>query len=158
MKARVNGINLHYEEVGQGTPLIFVHEFAGEAESWRPQVNFFSRRYRTIAYNARGYPPSDVPEDPAAYSQMQAVDDIRGLMDALGIARAHVCGLILRIHLPALRHVRRRVAARVVGDAAIAPAEEADLRLPAVQIIGELVHEHDRRAFSGFFVVQAYAV
>jgi pimeloyl-ACP methyl ester carboxylesterase len=92
-KARVNGIDLYYEEHGQGTPLVFVHEFAGEVRSWDPQVNFFARRYRTIAYNARGYPPSDVPDDVRAYSQQQAADDIRGLLDALGIAKAHVCGL-----------------------------------------------------------------
>jgi pimeloyl-ACP methyl ester carboxylesterase len=92
-KAKVNGINLYYEEHGQGTPLVFVHEFAGETRSWDPQVNFFARRYRTIAYNARGYPPSDVPEDVNAYSQQQAADDIRGLLDALGIQKAHVCGL-----------------------------------------------------------------
>ena len=65
-RALVNGVNLSYEDVGQGVPMIFVHEFAGETASWAPQVRFFARRYRTIAYNARGYPPSDVPEDPAA--------------------------------------------------------------------------------------------
>ena len=92
-KALVNGVNLYYEEYGQGTPLVFVHEFAGEVRSWDLQVSFFSRRYRTIAYNARGYPPSDVPEDPNAYSQRQAADDIRGLLDALKIGKAHVCGL-----------------------------------------------------------------
>jgi len=91
--ARVDGVNLWYEEVGQGTPLVFVHEFAGDARSWHLQVRFFARRYRTIAFNARGYPPSDVPDDPAAYSQDRAVDDIRGLLDALRIDRAHVCGL-----------------------------------------------------------------
>ncbi|MBI4247309.1 MAG: alpha/beta hydrolase [Candidatus Rokubacteria bacterium] len=91
--ARVNGVNLFYEEVGQGLPLVFVHEFAGDFRSWRLQVNFFSRRYRTIAVNARGYPPSDVPDDPTAYSQDQATDDIRGLLDALKIPQAHVCGL-----------------------------------------------------------------
>jgi pimeloyl-ACP methyl ester carboxylesterase len=91
--ALVNGVNLSYEAYGQGAPLVFVHEFAGETRSWDAQVRFFSRRYRTIAYNARGYPPSDVPEDPAAYSQQQAAEDIRGLLDALGIAKAHVCGL-----------------------------------------------------------------
>jgi pimeloyl-ACP methyl ester carboxylesterase len=91
--AKVNGVQLAYEECGQGTPLVFVHEFAGEARSWEPQVRFFARRYRTVAYNARGYPPSEVPDDPAAYSQQQAADDIRGLLDALGLAKAHVCGL-----------------------------------------------------------------
>ena len=65
--AKVDGINLYYEETGAGAPLVFVHEFAGETQSWLPQVRFFSRRYRCIAYNARGYPPSDVPEDGDAY-------------------------------------------------------------------------------------------
>ncbi|MBI2207408.1 MAG: alpha/beta hydrolase [Candidatus Rokubacteria bacterium] len=91
--ADVNGIKLYYEEHGRGLPLVFVHEFAGEVRSWDPQVRFFSRRYRTIAYNARGYPPSDVPDDWKAYSQQQATDDIRGLLDALRIDRAHICGL-----------------------------------------------------------------
>ncbi|HEV8310734.1 MAG TPA: alpha/beta fold hydrolase [Methylomirabilota bacterium] len=92
-RAPVHGVNLFYEEVGQGAPLIFVHEFAGDYESWRPQVGFFARRYRTIAFNARGYPPSDVPDDPAAYSQGHAVEDIKGVLDHLGIEQAHVCGL-----------------------------------------------------------------
>jgi pimeloyl-ACP methyl ester carboxylesterase len=91
--AVVNGVRLYYEDVGQGVPMIFVHEFAGEAASWAPQMRFFARRYRAIAYNARGYPPSDVPEDPAAYSQQQAADDIRGMLDALKIQKAHVVGL-----------------------------------------------------------------
>jgi pimeloyl-ACP methyl ester carboxylesterase len=91
--AKVDGINLYYEETGAGTPLLFVHEFAGETQSWLPQVRFFSRRYRCIAYNARGYPPSDVPEDGNAYSQQRAVDDIKGVLDHLGIEKAHVCGL-----------------------------------------------------------------
>ena len=89
----VGSVKLYYEETGRGTPLVFVHEFAGDAQSWRLQTTFFSRRYRAIAFNARGYPPSDVPDDPEAYSQQQAADDIKGVIDGLGIARAHVCGL-----------------------------------------------------------------
>lgn len=92
-KAFVNGVNLFYEEAGKGMPLVFVHEFAGDYRSWRPQIGFFARRYRAISFNARGYPPSDVPEEPSAYSQQHAVDDIKGLLDHLGIAKAHVCGL-----------------------------------------------------------------
>ena len=89
----INGVNLYYEEAGHGVPMIFVHEFAGEARSWAPQVRFFRRCYRTITFNARGYPPSDVPEDPAAYSQRQAVEDIRGVLDSLQLDKAHVIGL-----------------------------------------------------------------
>ena len=91
--ASVDGIKLYYEEAGTGAPLVFVHEFAGDARSWHLQMRFFARRYRCIAFNARGYPPSDVPDDPGAYSQQRAVDDIKGLLDHLGIAKAHVCGL-----------------------------------------------------------------
>jgi pimeloyl-ACP methyl ester carboxylesterase len=87
------GVKLHYQDAGAGDPLVFVHEFAGDHRSWHLQVRFFARRYRCIAFDARGYPPSDVPEDPSAYSQQRAVDDIKGVLDHLGIDRAHVCGL-----------------------------------------------------------------
>jgi len=88
-----DGVQLHYEESGSGTPLVFVHEFAGDARSWEPQLRHFARFYRCIAYNARGYPPSDVPEDVERYSQARACDDIRAVLDALKLERAHVVGL-----------------------------------------------------------------
>ena len=91
--ALVNGISLYYEDAGLGVPMVFVHEFAGEAASWKPQIAFFGRRYRTVAFNARGYPPSDVPEDPSLYSQAHAAEDIRGVLDHLRIEKAHVVGL-----------------------------------------------------------------
>src|SRR5258705_685846 len=88
-----DGVALHYEESGAGKPLVFVHEFGGDVRSWEPQLRYFSRLYRCIAYNARGYPPSDVPEDWNRYSQERARDDIRSVLDALRIERAHVVGL-----------------------------------------------------------------
>jgi pimeloyl-ACP methyl ester carboxylesterase len=116
--ARVDGIGLFYEEVGTGVPLVFVHEFAGDYQSWHLQVRFFARRYRTIAYNARGYPPSEVPKDPAAYSQERAAEDIRGLLDALGIRKAHICGLSMggyaTLHF-GLRHPDRALSLVVAG-------------------------------------------
>src|SRR5882672_7838053 len=88
-----DAVKLFYEETGAGTPVVFVHEFAGDQRSWEPQLRHFSRRYRCIAYNARGYPPSDVPQDVERYSQARARDDLRCVLDALGIQRAHVVGL-----------------------------------------------------------------
>ena len=88
-----DGVQLYYEEAGAGAPVVFVHEFGGDLRSWEPQVRYFSRRYRCIAYNARGYPPSDVPEDFERYSQARARDDIRAVLDALKIEKAHVVGL-----------------------------------------------------------------
>src|SRR4051795_6009127 len=88
-----DGVQLYYEEAGAGTPVVFLHEFGGDHRSWEPQVRYFSRRYRCIAYNARGYPPSEVPEDAERYSQARARDDIRAVLDGLGIDRAHIVGL-----------------------------------------------------------------
>ncbi|HEX9463981.1 MAG TPA: alpha/beta hydrolase [Alphaproteobacteria bacterium] len=88
-----DGVKLYYEETGAGSPIVFVHEFAGDHRSWEPQVRYFSRRYRCIIYNARGYPPSDVPKEWERYSQDRARDDIRAVLDALKIDKAHIVGL-----------------------------------------------------------------
>lgn len=88
-----DGVKLYYEEVGQGTPIVFVHEFAGDTRSWEAQMRHFGRDYRCIAYNARGFPPSDVPDAVDQYSQDRARDDIRAVLDGLGIEKAHVVGL-----------------------------------------------------------------
>jgi pimeloyl-ACP methyl ester carboxylesterase len=88
-----DGIRLYYEEAGSGDPIVFVHEFAGDFRSYETQLRFFARRYRVIAFNARGYPPSDVPGDWRQYSQERARDDIRDVLDGLGIAQAHIVGI-----------------------------------------------------------------
>jgi pimeloyl-ACP methyl ester carboxylesterase len=88
-----DGVKLYYEEAGAGIPVIFVHEFAGDYRSWEPQLRHFGQHYRCIAYNARGYPPSDVPKDGERYSQERARDDIRAVLDALKIDKAHIVGL-----------------------------------------------------------------
>ena len=64
-----DGVRLHVEESGDGTPIVFVHEFAGDHRSWEPQMRFFARRYRCVSYAARGYPPSETPADESAYSR-----------------------------------------------------------------------------------------
>ncbi|MGH7095768.1 MAG: alpha/beta fold hydrolase, partial [Stellaceae bacterium] len=88
-----DGVRLYYEEAGAGYPIVFVHEFAGDYRSYETQMRYFARRYRCIAFNARGYPPSDVPDDAARYSQARARDDIRAVLDALAIQKAHVVGI-----------------------------------------------------------------
>jgi pimeloyl-ACP methyl ester carboxylesterase len=88
-----DGIKLYYEEVGSGIPIVLVHEFAADLRSYEAQMRYFGQRYRCIAYNARGYPPSDVPKDGERYSQERARDDIRAVLDALKIDKAHIVGL-----------------------------------------------------------------
>src|SRR3984957_17437515 len=88
-----DGVKLYYEETGSGMLVLFVHEFAGDIRSYEPQVRYFSRRYRCIVFNARGFPPSDVPENFASYSQERARDDIRCVLDGLKIEQAHILGI-----------------------------------------------------------------
>jgi pimeloyl-ACP methyl ester carboxylesterase len=92
-RAAVNGVELAYEDVGEGEPIVFSHEFGGDRRSWHAQVGYFSRWYRCVAYNHRGFPPSSVPESPDAYSQEILVEDLRALLDHLRIDRAHLVGL-----------------------------------------------------------------
>ena len=88
-----DGVGLHVEEAGQGTPILFIHEFGGNHESWEPQMRFFARRHRCVTYAARGYAPSGIPGSIESYSQSIAVDDALAVLDALGIEKAHVVGL-----------------------------------------------------------------
>jgi pimeloyl-ACP methyl ester carboxylesterase len=88
-----DGVKLWVEEAGSGTPVIFAHEFGGDIRSWEPQMRHFARNYRAIAFNARGYPPSDVPEDLSKYGQQRATDDIQAILNGLGIEKAHIIGL-----------------------------------------------------------------
>ena len=88
-----DGVELHIESTGDGIAIVFVHEFGGDQRSWAAQVTHFSSRYRCVTFNARGYPPSGVPQDVASYSQRRAVDDIRDVMDHLDIEQAHIVGL-----------------------------------------------------------------
>ena len=88
-----DGVRLYFEETGSGHPVILVHEFAGDLRSWEQQMRYFGKRYRTIAFNARGFPPSDVPEHVSSYSQARAADDILAVLDHLGEPQAHVIGL-----------------------------------------------------------------
>jgi len=88
-----DGTRLYFEETGTGTPVIFIHEFAGDHRSWEPQVRFFSRYFRCVTYAARGFPPSDIPDDPERYSQAIARGDALAVLDYLKIDRAHIVGL-----------------------------------------------------------------
>ena len=96
--ATLDGVEIAYEDVGTGTPIVFCHEFAGSMESWDLQMSYFARRYRTIRYNARGYVPSGVPSSPDDYSQDHQVETLYQLLVHLGIEKAYLCGLSMGAH------------------------------------------------------------
>lgn len=88
-----DGVRLYYEITGSGESIVFVHEYAGDYRSWEPQMRYFGKRYQCIAFNARGFPPSDVPEPVSSYSQQRACEDIGVILSELKLEKAHIVGL-----------------------------------------------------------------
>lgn len=124
-----DGVMLHAEEVGSGPPIVFVHEFAGDTRAWEAQVRAFARSNRCISYNARGYPPSDVPTDVEAYSQARAADDIADVIRRFGLDRAHVVGCSMgafaTLHL-AIRNPGLMLSAVLAGIGYGAPLDRLE--------------------------------
>lgn len=113
-----DGVRLHYEDTGSGVALVLLHEFAGDQRSWEGQVRHFARTHRCLVPAARGFPPSDVPTDPAAYTQDRVVDDVVAVLDHAGVETAFAVGNSMggfaALHL-ALRYPDRVRGAVVAG-------------------------------------------
>jgi pimeloyl-ACP methyl ester carboxylesterase len=88
-----DGVKLYYEVQGSGPPIVFVHELAGTCRSFDTQVAALKPRFQCITFNARGYPPSDVPAVVESYAQDIAARDIGAVLDAAGVKDAHVVGV-----------------------------------------------------------------
>lgn len=125
---RVDDVDLFYETCGSGVPLVFCHEYATDRRAWEPQVRHFARRYRVVTFNYRGYPPSTVPRDDAAYAHDRLVSDLAGLFAALDIGRAHVVGLATGGNLAlnfAIHHPQSVIGLVVAGAGAGTSDREA---------------------------------
>jgi pimeloyl-ACP methyl ester carboxylesterase len=88
-----DGFALYYESHGSGPPVVLVHELGGSCASFHFQVDAWSPRFQCIAFNARGYPPSEVPQLSESYSQDFAASDIGAVLDACGLGDAHLLGV-----------------------------------------------------------------
>ena len=144
-------VRLYYEETGSGTPVIFVHEYAGDYRSWEAQMRHFGRRYRAITSNARGYPPSDVPAAVSAYSQHRAADDIAAVLDHLGIAKAHIVGLSMggfaTLHF-GFRHPARALSLVVAGCGYGAEPGQRDRFRAEAETIADFIQSNGMAVFA----------
>lgn len=118
MKTAVNGLELHYTDTGEKNllPLILIHGFPFNLEMWRPQLDALNGKARLIAYDLRGHGQSQCGDGQSPLEFF--VDDLLGLMDHLGIAKAALCGLSMGGYI-ALRAVERspeRVSALILAD------------------------------------------
>lgn len=93
MPRRVNGIDLHVEERGEGVPVVLLHGWPDSARLWRHQVDHLvDRGFRVVAPDLRGFGRSEKPAEVGAYAAPHAIADVVGLLDALGLSRAHIVG------------------------------------------------------------------
>lgn len=90
-KVRVGDIEMYYVEAGAGEPLVLIMGFGGDHLAWAFQTQVFAAAYRVIAFDNRGTGQTDAPDIP--YTTRMMAEDTRGLMDLLGIERAHVLGV-----------------------------------------------------------------
>ncbi len=86
--ARLNGIEIYYEERGSGFPVVLTHGLGDCAELWSPLAEALADRYRVVSWDMRGHYRSEAPEELAQYTQDLVVEDLRALCDHLGIERA----------------------------------------------------------------------
>ena len=124
--AKVNGINIYYESHGDGFPLVFAYGIGGNTTEWEPQVPVFSQRYRFIVWDPRGHGRSECPPNADQYTQEIFAQDLKGLLDHLGIQQAYVGGLSMGGGI-ATRFTflyPERVAALLVIDSASASGRE----------------------------------
>ena len=105
-----DGVGISYEETGSGPAIVCTHGWGASAEMWRGQAEAFADAYRVVAWDMRGHGQSDSPPDDALYSRELTVEDLRTLLDQLGIQRAVIMGHSLGGYMSltfALRHPER---------------------------------------------------
>jgi pimeloyl-ACP methyl ester carboxylesterase len=91
--AQVNGIQMHYELAGSGTPLLLIHGLGSSSADWDAQIQHFAQRYQVIAPDLRGHARSSLP--PGPYSIKLFAADIAALLKSLAIEPAHIVGISL---------------------------------------------------------------
>lgn len=91
MKTQVNGIEIYYEIEGEGPWVTLSHSLACNLHMWDEQMEALTRNYKVLRYDTRGHGQSSAPE--GEYTLEQLADDVKGLLDALGIRRTHWVGL-----------------------------------------------------------------
>jgi pimeloyl-ACP methyl ester carboxylesterase len=127
-RVTANGVSLYFEVAGHGPPLLLVHGFACGLRSWDPQVRALAASWRVVTYDVRGHGISEAPALADAYSQPIFVEDLRALLEQLGIRRAAIGGLSMggNIALNFALAYPEAVTALVVADTGAGSDEAAD--------------------------------
>ena len=145
----VKGVNINYEDEGKGDPILFIHGFSGNLQSWDEQVPVLTDKYRVVRYDCRGHGGSESPDDPAEYSQKILVDEALGLMDTLGLQKVNVCGLSMGGNVSlnlAIRHPDRVNAAIIASTGAGSDANDGFIE--GFKILADMLDKSDLESFT----------
>jgi pimeloyl-ACP methyl ester carboxylesterase len=112
------GVQVYYEEAGQGTPVLLSHGYSATSKMWQGQMDALAGNYRLIAWDMRGHGQTDSPDDASAYSEAATVDDMAAVLDAAGVEKAVISGLSLGGYMSLAFNVKypERVLALMLFD------------------------------------------
>jgi pimeloyl-ACP methyl ester carboxylesterase len=118
----IYGVHLHYESYGCGFPLVLAYGLGGNTGLWAGQIEALARHYRLMLWDPRGHGQSDSPPQPDQYGLQTSAEDLRGLLDHLGITHASIGGQSMGGGIAARFAVAYpdRVAALLIIDSASA--------------------------------------
>jgi pimeloyl-ACP methyl ester carboxylesterase len=144
-KVKINAVNIYFESHGDGFPLILSYGLGGNTGMWAEQIEAFSKYYRFIIWDPRGHGQSDSPLHRDQYGMKISADDLEGLLNHLGIEKAHIGGLSMGGGIAtrfALEHPER-IAGLLIIDSASAsglPMKEAmrKMRLKTIELVETL--------------------
>ena len=122
--ADVSGLSLTYRDTGgDGIPVLLLHAFPFDSLMWDPQFDALGERFRLIAPDLKGFGGSDAPDDPSAYSVDSYADEVKGLLDSLGLPKIVLAGLSMGgyISFALWRRHRDAIGALVLADTRAEP-------------------------------------
>ena len=146
---KVLGVNINYEDIGDGYPILLMHGFSSNLQSWDEQVPALQDKYRVVRFDSRGHGGSESPDDPAEYSQEILVEEALHLMDTLHLDKVNACGLSMGGNVAlnlAIHHPDRVHAAIIASTGAGSSADDGFIN--EFKILTDMLDKGDLASFT----------
>jgi pimeloyl-ACP methyl ester carboxylesterase len=159
-RAKVGDINMYYEVHGKGEPFVMICGQGGSTQDYAPLIPVYSREFKLLLFDNRGSGQTDAPDIP--YTMEMLADDLAGLLDAIGIAKAHISGTsfggVITQHF-ALRHPEKVISLILQsttcgGPGAVPLSPEV---IETFTALADIPPEERAREMLKMFITPAYA-
>ncbi|OAN47554.1 2-succinyl-6-hydroxy-2,4-cyclohexadiene-1-carboxylate synthase [Chloroflexus islandicus] len=158
MKISLNDLTLHVALAGAGPPLLLLHGFTGNGQTWQPLVPSLAAHHTLVMVDLIGHGQSDAPADPARYAIEQCVADVLALIDQLSFTRVDLCGYSMggRIGLLLAAGAPERVGRQVLIGASPGLADPAEraARLASDEALAERIEREGLEWFVEYWAAQ----